>query len=83
MCVHPFGAVSSGGCANYELKKTPDDFEGDFGSEAEKTVKRDFYVDDWLKSVTDVPSAESLIKNVQGMCAAFYLMHAVEMTNCS
>ena len=70
MCVHLFGGVSSGGCANFALKKTADDFEHIFGVEAADTIRRDFYVDDWLKSVKDVMTALNLIKNVQGMCEA-------------
>ena len=51
MTVHLFGAVSSPSCANFALKKTVADNEADFSSEAVRLVKRDFYVDDRLKSV--------------------------------
>ena len=69
MCVHVFGAVSSGACANYALKKTADDGESRFGHEVAETVRRDFYVDDWLKSVSDVPAAKTLVKDVRDLCA--------------
>ena len=70
MCVHLFGGVSSGGCANFALKKTADDFEAEYGPEAANTVRKDFYVDDWLKSFESTVKALNLIKNVQGMCTA-------------
>ena len=70
MCVHPFGAISSGGCANYALQKTADDSESEFGTEAAQTIRRDFYVDDCLKSVKDVSTAQNLLVKVQEICAA-------------
>ncbi len=70
MCAHVFGAVSSGACANYALKKTADDGEARFGPEVAETVRRDFYVDDWLKSVGDVSTAIPLVKGVGDLCAA-------------
>ena len=50
MTVHLFGTTSSPGCANFTLKRTADDFEELFGSEPATFVKKDFYVDDGLKS---------------------------------
>ena len=70
MCVHLFGAASSSGCANYALKKTADDAEPRFGADVAKTVRRDFYVDDWLKSVTNAEAAKALIKDVKDVCAS-------------
>ena len=51
MRVHLFGAVSSPSCANFALRKAADDNLQQFDSEAINTVKRNFYVDDCLKSV--------------------------------
>ena len=51
MGVHLFGAVSSTSCANFALRKAADDNSEQFDSEAINTVKRNFYVDDCLKSV--------------------------------
>ncbi|XP_067047856.1 uncharacterized protein [Acropora muricata] len=51
MGVHLFGAVSSPSCANFALRKAADDNLQQFDSEAINTVKRNFYVDDCLKSV--------------------------------
>ncbi len=41
MCVHPFGAVSSGACANFALQKTADEGEAKFGPDVAHTVRRD------------------------------------------
>ena len=68
MCVHVFGDASSPSCCNYELKRTAIDNEVLFGREAAKTLKRNFYVDDLLKSTPDAQSAISLIKAVTKMC---------------
>ena len=59
MGVHLFGAVSSPSCANFALRKAADDNSQLFDSEAINTVKRNFYVDDCLKSV---PGEEEAIR---------------------
>ena len=59
MGVHLFGAVSSPSCANFALRKAADDNLQQFDSEAINTVKRNFYVDDCLKSV---PGEEEAIR---------------------
>ncbi|KAL9966153.1 hypothetical protein ACROYT_G024179 [Oculina patagonica] len=69
MKVHLFGAGSSPGCANFGLKKAADDGEDEFGKEAAEFIRRDFYVDDGLKSVPTVEEAVTLIKASQGICA--------------
>ena len=51
MNVHVFGATSSPGCSNYALKKTSVEYKEQYGEEASKTLRRNFYVDDLLKSV--------------------------------
>ena len=51
MTTHLFGAVSSPSCANFALRKTAADNQADFSNEAVRTVDRNFYVDDCLKSV--------------------------------
>ena len=68
MAVHLFGAASSPGCANLVLKKTADDFEKVFGSEAAEFVQNDFYVDDRLKSVPTPTEAIELIRNTKALC---------------
>ena len=66
MTVHLFGATSSPGCANYRLKAIAED-EQKFGEEVANFVKRDFYVDDGLESVTFVPEAVSVIQKTKDM----------------
>ena len=68
MKVHLFGAGSSPGCANFGLKKAADDGEKEFGEEASAFIRRDFYVDDGVKSVPTVDEAVTLIKASQGIC---------------
>ena len=70
MCVHSFGAVSSGSCANYALQRTADDNETKLGSEAANTLRRDFYVDDNLKSLETVLKAAEVFEATRKMCAA-------------
>jgi len=69
MKVHLFGAASWPGCANFAFKRAADDGEEEFDSEAADFMRRDFDVDDGLKSVKCVDTAVNLIKNCQAMCA--------------
>ena len=68
MTVHIFGAASSPGCSNFTLKVTADDNEQELGSTAAEVLRRDFYVDDGLKSVESEDEAVNLIANVKEMC---------------
>ena len=68
MTVHLFGATSSPGCANFALKYTADQYEETFGKEAAEFIRRDFYVDDGLKSVKSVEVAKGLIKKTKSLC---------------
>ena len=68
MTVHLFGATSSPGCANYALKASADDNEKDLGSASANFIRREFYVDDGLKSVASVEEAVTLIKDTKEMC---------------
>ena len=70
ICVHLFGAVSSGRCANYAHRLTADDCEAQFGPEVSETIRRNFYVDDMLKSVSEVTAAKELVGGVQAGCAS-------------
>ena len=69
MTVHLFGATSSPGCANFGPRKIAEDNENRYGTEVANFIKRDFYVDDGLKSVATVPEAVSLIHNAKDMLA--------------
>ena len=68
MTVHLFGATSSPGCANFALKTTADQYEESCGREAADFVRRNFFVDDGLKSVQFVEEAKELIKNTKSLC---------------
>ena len=69
MTVHLFGATSSPGCANFGLRRIAEDNENRYGTEVANFIKKDFYVDDGLKSVATVSEAVSLIHNVKDMLA--------------
>ena len=56
------------GFSNFALKRTADDYESEFGAEAADTPRRNFCVDDGLKSVATEDKAVSLVRNVKGMC---------------
>ena len=68
MAVHLFGATSSPGCCNYALKSTADDNETSIGSYAAEFLRKDFYVDDGLKSLATTSEAISLTKEAKKMC---------------
>ena len=70
MCVHPFGAVSSGSCSNYALRQTADDNESEDGTDAANTLRRDFYIDDNLKSVETIEKGIATFNATRKMCAA-------------
>ena len=60
MKVHLFGTVSSPSVCNFALKRTADDNMTDFDIDTINTVKRNFYVDDCLKSTSDDATAIEL-----------------------
>ena len=70
MTVHLFGATSFPSCANFVLKQTANDCEGEYGEQAADFIRNDSYVDNGLKSVppTALASAVELVKNVEAMC---------------
>ncbi|XP_070548923.1 uncharacterized protein [Ptychodera flava] len=68
MMVHLFGAVSSPSCANTALHKMADDNSHLFNKEVVKTIKRDFYVDDCLKSVESAKKAIELTQDLTAAC---------------
>ena len=70
MTVHPFGTVSSPSCANYALRKTADDNEKKYGNAVASTLRRNFYVDDCLRSVSTEATAKEQIKNLREVCAS-------------
>ena len=70
MLVHIFGAKDSPCCAGFALRKTAIDNQHRYSSLAVKTVLRDFYVDDLLKSVESDIEAQNLIKELKEMLAS-------------
>lgn len=51
MEVHLFSGASSPSCSNFTLKRTAEDNKTEFNLDTAETVKKNFYVDDSLKSV--------------------------------
>ena len=68
MKVHLLGASSSPDCAHFGLRRAADDGEDEFGADAATFIRKNFYVDDGLKSVPTVSEAVHLIEASQGMC---------------
>ena len=66
MTVHLFGTRSSPGCSNFAPKRTAKDGEEEFGERAAETLKRNFYVDDALKSVPTEKDAIEPYKLLRG-----------------
>ena len=60
MLVHLFGATSSPSCASFCLEKTASDNQDKFDVETIKTVNRNFFVNDCLKSVPTTDRAVRL-----------------------
>ena len=69
MQVHLFGATSSPSCAAFALQKTAQDHGAEFGKETVKTVNKNFYVDDCLKSVPTVDEAINLPREQTALLA--------------
>ena len=60
MMVHLFGAASSPSCASFTLLQTAEENKNDFSQDTINTVRRNFYVDDCLKSVRSEDQAIQL-----------------------
>ena len=69
MRVHLFGGASSPSCANFALKRTAEDNKEDFDPQTIETVKRNFYVDDCLKSVGSDVNAIRLARQLRELLA--------------
>ena len=65
---HLFGATSSPSCANLALHRTAEDFVHDI-KEARDTIRRNFYVDDVLKSVRSEKATIKLLEDLKRLCA--------------
>ena len=64
MLVHIFGAASSPCCANRTVRQTADDNEERFGLEVINTMRRNFYVNDVLKSILNEENAIRLAEQL-------------------
>jgi hypothetical protein len=69
MTVHLFGAGASPGCANYALRRTADDNEAEYGVTVADTLRKNFYVEDVLKSTPTKDAAVDLSTKVKEVCA--------------
>ena len=69
MLVHLFGGVTSPSCANYALQKTADENAEHFDQETIQSVKRNFYVEDCLRSVEDDQQASRLVNQLRQLLA--------------
>ncbi|XP_043242095.1 uncharacterized protein LOC122391859 [Amphibalanus amphitrite] len=69
MKVHIFGASSSPSCSNFALRRTADDCRSRYSAEATDTVRRNFYVDDCLRSASSEEEARLIATEVQALCA--------------
>ena len=67
MTVHLFGATSSPAVCNFALRRITEDFE--CSQAVASTILTNFYVDDCLKSVTDVSEATGLIEDLTKACS--------------
>ena len=69
MRVHLFGGTSSPSCANFALKRMAEDNKEDFDPLTIETVKRNFYVNDCLKSVGSDHNAIRLARQLRELLA--------------
>ena len=69
MLVHLFGGVSSPSCASYALQRTVEDNAEHFDEETVQTVRRNFYVDDCMKSVEGDQRASRLVDQLRQLLA--------------
>ena len=67
MTVHLFGGTWSPSCCAYALHKTANDNASRYSDAALSTVRRDFYVDDCLKSVDTTEEAVILAKELKSL----------------
>ena len=67
MNVHLFGGTWCPSCSSFALRRVAIDNQQDFMIETVYTVKRNFYVDDCLKSVKDETEAVLLIQELRSL----------------
>ena len=65
MEVHLFGVTSSPSCSSLALRRTAEDNVGEFSEDIVETVKRNFYVNDCLKSVRSIGNAVKVVDQLR------------------
>ena len=68
MTAHVFGGTSSPSCSNFALKKTAADNVNKYGEEVSSILRRNFYVDNMLKSFPSTKIAVDMIHKVKLLC---------------
>ena len=82
MTVHLFGATSSPACANFALQTMADEYEAEYGPSVSKFVRRNFYVDDGLKSVdTEEDTVNIIINSIEMFKKGGFRLHKFMCTN--
>ena len=69
MNVHLFGATSSPSCATFCLKRLGEDHQADYDDSVIKTLNRNFYVDDCLKSLWTKEEGLQLVPQLTSLLA--------------
>ena len=69
MTVHLFEGTWLPSCCTYAMHRTVQNHEHQFSESACETVRRNFYVDDCLKSVSSVEEAVALVKELKTLLA--------------
>jgi hypothetical protein len=69
MLVHLFGATSSPSCSNVALQRTAEDNQLSFSPDVCKMICSNFYVDDFLKSVSSEQQAKSVMTDITQLCS--------------
>ena len=86
MLVHVFGGVSSPSCVSFAMQRAAEDNQDQFDKEAIEAVRRNFYVDDCLKSVGSEQDAIRLIDQLRHLLAKgglrlFEISNSTELLN--
>ncbi|XP_014671509.1 PREDICTED: uncharacterized protein LOC106812200 [Priapulus caudatus] len=67
MCVHLFGGTWSPSCCSFALRQTAENIHEDDKTEAVRTIRRNFYVDDCLVSVENEDVAAKLSSDLMNL----------------
>ena len=68
MLVHLFGASLSPSCANFALRQTAEYYDKHVTSAVTESFQNNFYVDDFLKSVSTEEEAITLVSAIRKLC---------------